>query len=90
MNIKNATIHNYQQLNLKKNQTKQTIRTRTESQIWRSFGGLSARKGKNENGGKGTRIKKHNWYIQNRQGEVNNSMGNGEAKELLCVTHGHN
>ena len=27
--------------------------------------------------------------VQNRQGEVKNSMGNGEAKELLCMTHGH-
>ena len=34
-------------------------------------------------------IKKHNWYIQNRQGDVNNSIGNGEAKELLCMTHIH-
>ena len=25
----------------------------------------------------------------NRQGEVKNSMGNGEAKELICTTHGH-
>ena len=25
----------------------------------------------------------------NRQGEVKNSMGNGEAKELTCTTHGH-
>ena len=27
--------------------------------------------------------------IHNRQGEVRNSMGNGEAKELICMTHGH-
>ena len=25
----------------------------------------------------------------NRQGEVKNSIGNGEAKELICMTHGH-
>ena len=25
----------------------------------------------------------------NRQGEVKNSMGNGEPKELICMTHGH-
>ena len=35
------------------------------------------------------KIKKHNWYVQNRQGEVKNSIGNGEAKELICTTHGH-
>ena len=27
--------------------------------------------------------------MQNRQGEVKNSIGNGEAKELICMTHGH-
>ena len=27
--------------------------------------------------------------MQNRQEEVKNSMGNGEATELTCVTHGH-
>ena len=26
---------------------------------------------------------------QNRQGEVKNSTGNREAKELICMTHGH-
>ena len=40
-------------------------------------------------GGKGTGNKKHKWYVQNRQGEVKNSIGNGEAKELICMTHGH-
>ena len=30
---------------------------------------------------KGTGNKKHNWQVQNRQGEVKNSMGNGEANE---------
>ena len=45
--------------------------------------------GEGENGGKGTGDKKHKWQVQNRQGEVNNSIGNGEAKELICMTHGH-
>ena len=39
--------------------------------------------------GKGTGIKKHNWYIQNKQGEAKNSIGNGESKEFICMTHGH-
>ena len=43
--------------------------------------------GKNE--GKCTGNKKHKWWVQNRQGEAKNSMGNGEAKELICMTHGH-
>ena len=42
-----------------------------------------------ENGGKGTGNKKHKWQVQNRQGKVKNSMGNGKAKELICMTHGH-
>ena len=41
---------------------------------------VSARRGDGENGGNGARIKKHNWQVQNRQGNVNNSIGNGEAK----------
>ena len=36
-----------------KKQTNQTTRTETESQIWRSFGGLSAGRGKEDNRGKG-------------------------------------
>ena len=56
-------MHNYQQLNLKQNKTKtkQTSRTGTESQEWRSHGGLSAGSGEGEHGGKGAGIKKHNW-----------------------------
>ena len=27
--------------------------------------------------------------MENRQGEVKNSVGNVEAKELVCMTHGH-
>ena len=38
---------------------------------------------------KGTGSKKQNWWVQNRQGEVKNSTGNGEAKELTCTTHEH-
>ena len=38
---------------------------------------------------KGTGNKKHKWQIQNRQGEVKNTIGNVESKELTCMTHGH-
>ena len=41
--------------------------------MWRSFGGLSAWRGKEENKGKGAGIKKHNWQIQNRQGDIKNN-----------------
>ena len=42
-----------------------------------------------ENGGKSRGNKKHKWQLQNSEGEVQNSMGNGEAKELICAIHGH-
>ena len=42
-----------------------------------------------ENGGKGTGNKNHKWQVQNRKGVVKNSIGNVEAKELTCSTHGH-
>ena len=42
-----------------------------------------------ESVGKGTGNKKHNQQAQNRQGEVKNSIGNVEAKERICITHGH-
>ena len=45
--------------------------------------------GGKQRGGKGTGNKTYNWQGQNRQGVVKNSMGNGEAKELICMTHGH-
>ena len=40
-------------------------------------------------GRKGTGNKKHKWQVQNRQGEVKNRIGNVEAKELICMSHGH-
>ena len=45
----------------KQKQTKQTTRTGTESQKWRSQGGLSVGREKGENGRKGTGNKKHKW-----------------------------
>ena len=72
-----------------KTKAKQTTRTGRESQKWRQHGGLSVGRGMGEDVGKGTGNKKHEWQVQNRQGEVKNSMGNVEAKELICTTHGH-
>ena len=45
--------------------------------------------GEGENGGKDAGISSTNWLVQNRQGDVKNSTGNGEAKELTCLTRGH-
>ena len=58
MNIKMATNLQLSTTESKK-QTKQTSRTGTESQIWRSFGGLSAGVVKGQNRGKGAGIKKN-------------------------------
>ena len=46
-------------------------------------------KGKGRMRGKGIGKKKHNRLAQNRQEEVKNSRGNGEAQELIYTTHGH-
>ena len=45
----------------KQKQIKQTTRTGTESQKWRSQGGLSVGEQKRERGGKGTENKQHKW-----------------------------
>ena len=42
-----------------------------------------------ERGGKGTENKQHKWWVENRQGEVKNSVGNVEDKELISMIHGH-
>ena len=42
-----------------------------------------------ENEGKGTGNKKHKLQVQDRQGEVKNRIGSGEAKEGRCTTHRH-
>ena len=50
------TTNSYEQLNLKEQkqkQTKQTTRTGTEPQKWRSQGGLSTGEWEGERGGKG-------------------------------------
>ena len=60
--------------------------TGTESQKWRSHAGLSVWEGVEEKGGKGTGNKQHKWQVENKQGEVKNSIGNAEAKELICTT----
>ena len=53
--------------------------------IWR----VISWNGEGEDGGKCAGNKKHKWQVQSRQGEVKNSIGNGEAKELIYTTHGH-
>ena len=44
---------------------------------------------KRRNGGKGTGNKQHKWWVESRQGELKNTVGNVEAEELICTTHQH-
>ena len=69
--------------------TKQTARTETEPQKWRSHERLSTGEWEGERGGKGTQNKQDKWQVENRQGEGKDSIGNVEAKELINMTHGH-
>ena len=73
-------MHNYHQLNLKKNKLSKQLE---QEQNQRYGYHMEDYQGKGDNGGRGTEIKKHNWQVQNRQGDVKNSIGNGEAKELI-------
>ena len=89
----NNTMTTYSQLSTtepkktKTKQAKQTSRTGIESQKWDHMEGYQWGGG---NGGKVTGNKKHKWQIQNRQEEANNSVGNGETKELIYTTHDMN
>ena len=38
-----------------------------------------------EYGAKGTGNKNYKWQVQNRQGEVQNSMGNEDEKDIIYV-----
>ena len=33
--------------------------------------------------------KKHKWWVQNRHGEVKNSIVPGETRQYICMIHGH-
>ena len=63
------------------------MRTGTESQKWRSYGGLSV----GVEGGE-WRVKVQGISSINGRykiGGVKNSKGKGEAKKLICMTPGH-
>ena len=51
-------------------------------------GGLSGGRGAGENGVKVQGIRNINGRYK-IDTEVKNSIGNGQAKELICTTHGH-
>ena len=85
----NSQLSTTEPKNQKHKQTKQTTRTGTESQKWRSHAGLSIGEQEGESVGKGTENKQHRRQVENRQGEGKNTVGNVEARELTSMTHGH-
>ena len=57
--MNNKMAINSQLSTIESKETKQTSRTKTETEIWRPWGGLSVGKENGENGGKGAGIKKY-------------------------------
>ena len=54
--------------------------------IWR----VMSWEGEGEEQGKRCKVLRSTiWWVQNRQGDAKNSIENGKAKELKCMTHGH-
>ena len=88
MNSKMTTNSQLSTTESKKTKTKQTAKTEMELQKWRSHGGLSTGEWEGKRRGKGTK-KQHKLQVENRQGEGKNSVGNVEAKEFICMAHGH-
>ena len=90
MNSK-MTTYNYQQLNLKNKNKNKLSKQLEQEQNQRNGDHRKVYQWGEErgNGEKGTGNKKHNQQVQSRQAEVKNSIGNGETKELICMTPGH-
>ena len=83
MNIK--MVINSQLLTIEsKKQTKQTNRTETESQIWRSFGGLSIGSGKGEIEEKGTGIDKYKFVGTEQTGMLRTVWVMEQLKNLYA------
>ena len=89
MNSKMTTNSQLSTTEPKKSKNEVSKQTGAGSQKWSLLEGLSAGRGRGQNRGKDTGNKKHKWQVQNQQGEFKNSMGNRNAKELICTTHGH-
>ena len=79
-----------EQLNLKK-ETKQIRRTETD-RFMDTESVLTVARWEGAVGGMGEEVRglrSTNRQLQNSHGDVNYGIGNREAKELICVTHGH-
>ena len=72
-----------------KKQTKQTAEEKQNRRNGGHFKGYQLGGGRWRMWEKLQGLRSTNWQVQNRQGDDKNCMGNGEAKELVCMTHGH-
>ena len=45
--------------------------------------------GRGLTGAKVQGLRSTEWQVQNRQGDVKNSIGNGVARECICMNHAH-
>ena len=69
---------------------KQTKQPRTETESWIQSILMVARwEGCGRMGGEVRGLRSTNRQLQNSHGDVKYSVGNGEAKELIPMTHGH-
>ena len=87
--INKMEINTYLSTVESKNQTKQTRRTRQNHGYRGCFddcqmGGRCAGMGEEVTG-----LTSTNRQLQNSHGDVQYSIGNGVAEELICMTHGH-
>ena len=85
----NSKMKTNSQLSTTEPKSKNKLSKQLEQEQNHRNGELSAGKRRRENGGKCSGNKKHKWQVENRHRKVKNSMGNREAKELICMTHGH-
>ena len=83
-----AKIRIYQQLNLKNKLSKQEEQRQNHGYGERfdgcQMGGRCGRMGEEVRG-----LRSTNRELQNHHGDVKYSIGNGIAKELICMAHGH-
>ena len=83
------TINSQLSTNLKKNKLSKQLQQEQNHRNGDHKQNYQQGSGRGRMGGKGTGNKKQNWQVENTQGEIKNSIGNGEAKELICTTQGH-
>ena len=80
-------MHIYQQLNLKNKLSKQEAQRQNHG--YRVFDGCQMGGGCREMGEEVRALRSTNRQLQTSHGDVKYSTGNGEAKELVRMTHGH-